>query len=86
MNPARKKAMDKAIELSKKLTNDFSKFNYLVFFIHDDGTSFTINNCYCEKFEKYLLIIPEHHEMFIEHLDELSFYAMYKQVDIATYT
>lgn len=62
------------------IKDGLSRFNYEVRVVHEEGTVFVYQNAYCVRWHCWLMVFPEHHDINVLHLDELSSWGMYERV------
>lgn len=83
-------SLDKQISkkgLKPLISNGLSRFNFNVYVIHEEGTVFNYKNAYAvihtdEQKRKWLIIVPEHHDVNVMSMDEIYHYSMTKNVSI----
>lgn len=61
------------------------RFNYAVQVLHEEGTSFFYRNAFTIRWGAWRIVIPEHHDIAIYHLDEAQVF-MFERVKIEEVT
>lgn len=81
------KAYERAEEYLKQVfaanPGSLSMFNYWVYLIHEDGTIMHFREAFAVKSKDgWLMVFPEHYDIYVVHVDDLIYYAQFKQLPI----
>jgi hypothetical protein len=62
------------------------RFEFTVIVVHEEGTVLIYRNAYCVRYEQWLVVIPEHHEIAVFYADDLAAYSLNRPEEVTQIT